>query len=75
MLFSQLVVVALYVGQLSPGATKEHFDYAFRDDGTHLMDKRYLPSNEPIWTCRVWAKRVLEVAQQNGYIRLPGTFG
>lgn len=73
MLFSKSVVVALFVGELAPGKTREYFEHAIRDDVTHLMDKRYLPENEPIWTCRVWAKKVLEIAQQIGCIRLPAT--
>lgn len=54
---------------------KQHLDYATRDDVTHLMDTRYLPSNEPIWSCRVWAKNVLETARQNRFIELPATLG
>ncbi|KAJ4391474.1 hypothetical protein N0V93_005091 [Gnomoniopsis smithogilvyi] len=71
MLQSRTVVVALYVGQMDPKMGKQHLDYASRDDLTHLMDKRYLPSNEPIWTCRIWAKTVLSIAHQNRYIQLP----
>lgn len=75
MLFSKSVVVALWVGQIDPNMGKQHFDYASRDDVTHLMDKRYLPSNEPIWTCRVWAKTILDTAHRNRFIRLPATLG
>lgn len=75
MLYSKSVVVALYVCQIDPTRGKQYLDYASGDDVTHLMDKRYLPSNEPIWSCRVWAKRVLDIAQQNRYIELPATLG
>lgn len=73
MLHSTSVVVALYVGQMDLKTGKAHLDYESRDDVTHLMDRRWLPNNEPVWTCRVWAKRVLNVAYQYHYIQLPTT--
>lgn len=75
MLGSKSVVVALYVGKMYPTRGKQYLDYASRDDVTHLMDRRYLPSNEPIWTCRVWVKRVLDIAEQHRYIDLPASLG
>lgn len=67
MLHSQSVVVALYVGPIAENC----LDWASRDDVTHLMDPRYLPRGEPQWTCRVWVKTVLEMAERQRYIRLP----
>ncbi|ATY61874.1 hypothetical protein A9K55_007913 [Cordyceps militaris] len=36
-----------------------------------LMDPRYLPRNEPLWTCRVWVKEVLASLEANGLTQLP----
>ncbi|ROV92533.1 hypothetical protein VSDG_06699 [Cytospora chrysosperma] len=68
MLHSQSVVVALYVGPIAENC----LDWASRDEVTHLMDPRYpIPRGEPRWTCRVWVKTVLEMAEHQRYIRLP----
>jgi hypothetical protein len=37
----------------------------------HLMDRRYLPANEPQWTCRVWVKELLSKLHDKRYIVLP----
>ncbi len=40
-----------------------------------LMDRRYLPSGESQWTCRVWVKEVLGALQKLGYFQLPSDLG
>ena len=62
MLQSRMVVVALYIGQVS----EARLEWASQDAITHLMERRHLPRGEPQWTCRVWVKTVLaKVAQDN----------
>lgn len=72
MLRSKSVVVALYIGQVS----EAKLEWASQDAVTHLMDRRYLPTGEPQWTCRVWVKTVLaRAAQGNQSMILPASLG
>lgn len=75
MLLSKTVVTALYLCEVDPIKGQQHFDYASKDELTHLMNVAKLPKNEPRWTCRVWAKRVLEIASDKHWISLPALLG
>lgn len=44
-------------------------------DAVGLMDRRYLPSSEPQWTCRVFVKQVLQRLHNKRHIELPMDVG
>ncbi|KAK3682891.1 hypothetical protein B0T22DRAFT_484909 [Podospora appendiculata] len=65
---SKSMVVCTKVADLADRRAFEACASSFR-----LMDHRYLPREEPQWTCRVWVKEVLLTLDRCRYIALPLT--